>query len=224
MKQSILLFVAILFSTSSVLAQWGVNQSQIEVLVEAGNPKLTYQATECGAKDLNDLLVYRPYASNPGECVRVKSLPRQAISEVNDMSDEQLVNDSEYDTRITKVYSIEHDGVFSYKQGLSDGQLAALKKSMGIPEKTSFRLELMAPVNGPFDMLNYYLTFGSSGFDLENTYLGQYLKTELQGEPGLHLIFSEEVGLYPGGGINAAYHILMMDKKMVFVKAVFWNS
>ena len=223
MKPVLLSIVTLLFSASS-FAWSAQEQKAIDALVDAGNPQLQSNHNICANKSMQDLLVYRPYANNPGVCVSLKKLPKNVLQEVLFMEEEQTENESDYDSRITKVYVIETDGVLSYKNGFSDFTIGEMKKTFSIPESAKMTFEMMAPVNSVFKMLPYYLTYGQGGFDVEDTYIGQYLKDQMRDETGIHFEFTEEIGLYPGGGINATYHIFTMDKKIVYLKMVWWNS
>ena len=220
----------IIFCISLSLSQWAFaddKAKEIQAIVDSGQPKLELNSKTCDDdKDGADLLEFtRPFYYS-GVCGDVAKLPKKVLRELWDMEDEQLENESDYDSRITKVYVFEHDGVYlSHQSIITLKKIEDLREAFNIPKTDNVRLGVMEPVKGStFSMLNYGLTLGNHWYELEDTYVGQYLKTQIDGEIGMHIEYVEELPLYPGGGLNATYHIFLMDKKLVYVKSVWWNS
>ena len=191
----------------------------------SGGFTIEHLSEECSTK-YPDILVMPGRFGKKGLCMSQVRFDEQAYDELDQMADEQFLNESDYDARITEVFAFEHEGYLTWNGSVNKDIIEDLEEAFNLAEGTAenFQVRPMNTHSDPLRPFSSYLSIGDVSAEIEMFYIGRELTRLLEGKEGLHLSFRKEVGLYPGGGINVVYHFFLMDGKTVFVKEVYWDA
>jgi hypothetical protein len=165
--------------------------------------------------DLLAQVVEYAKAGQPNPLNSYVTLPANVKADIVDMTKHRFYVESDYDERITKLYVMDHAGDLATDVG------------------TARQLALM--LNVPSSMIGtiYKRTYGSrerqfirnfEGLYIGGDYVGdtsisRYLRDLLDGhDVVVHTFGPEEISLYPGGGFNTTFYLIITDSHVVYAK------
>lgn len=223
--KSLVAFLALTFSINTFAYYEDV--PEVKALGNSGHPIVEEEATACLAdhEPGTTMLYMDGQWGKDGLCIDPIIMGKEAQYEVSDMHFEQYENESDYDARITNVMAFKHDGYLNPDRGIDPTLLEELQGAFHIPAEAIQNWSVGSIKNKkPLDHFSGYLSLGEVAAEIERFYLSDFLRKMLKDDTGIHLEFYQEIELYPGGGINARFHIFLMEGKALYVKEVYWNS
>lgn len=195
----------------------------VQELAESGVPALTKKAEDCPSSYGDQSFVDRlgPSKTYGSLCVKHKRLPGEVLSEIIEMKENELQNESDYDQRVTAFWVFEQT---SFKPGwMNSRQVKEIAKVLGIPAK-----QAKEPSFGS------YIADEDSFGQFEGLYIGEeyssesatlsHLRSLLKGKTVLELSMGDGVELYPGGGFYVTHYIFIVEGKLIYVKLSGWDA
>ena len=222
MKAFLFLTMALFFSCNG--QAYYEDHPEVEVLVNTGYAQLHKGSSACprtyGDETLTDRL--GPKADYNTLCVKHQSLPAEVLSEVMLMEEHELENESDYDSRVTKLYVFKQDK-FTTKWGISSKEIIQLAKAFNIPVKMAKDARVSSFIGADNSVDQFEGLYVGDAYD-SNTKTHRFITKELRGKQVLQISFGDGVELYPGGGFGVTHYFFIMDGKLIYVKHSYWDA
>lgn len=218
MKLYLSLFLIALISSSQAYYE---DHVEVIRLSEAGLSTVIKNSTQCPRrfhpKKERDLIKGRDF----NLCVAEREVPEEVTFEVMQMKEAELENESDYDQRVTALFSFSWSALSG--QSFSFEALKSFSRAMNIPENHLKDIQVKAEVvnESTFSMFNN-LFVGLEFFDRSQVLT--YLMKEYKGELVQIISFGDGVSLYPGGGFYVTHYLIIAKDKATYVKLSWWNS
>lgn len=217
-----ILTLALLISSFGAQAYYE-DHPEVQALAESGKPALVKSAKECPKSYGDQSLVDRlgPAKDYGTLCVSHQSLPSAVLSEIIEMKENELENESDYDQRVTALWVFKQDSIGT--QWMTLKKVQELADMFDIPRSQS-----KSPAFGSFvadsDSFGQFEgLFVGDAYSNETATLN-FLRKELKGKSVLQISMGDGVELYPGGGFQVTHYFFIVDGKLVYVKLSGWDA
>lgn len=223
MKNSIILLALIALSGLGNAKAYYEDVPKVRELAEAGTPEYEYRYEQCPQrysvnKDLKDAIVTYENVF----CVDRISLPTDVLAEVLEMKDNELENDSDYDSRITRFFVFKNDD-FRALQGMPLKTIKEFAKGLGIPAN-QLKHDNLSTFTGDHNSFSQ-LEGLAMGFDyVEESLTLKHLRSLINGKTVTQVSFSDGIELYPGGGLGVTHYLLFIGEKTIYIKHSHWDA
>lgn len=216
MNKTIFLALTVCWSFFAT-AEYDLNP-QVQELVASGKLSITKNSLRCNKKytDLVSNSNFEEYL-----CANFISLPKNVLSEIYLMQEQELENISDYDQRITALFQFSTN---KYSPDfVSNKSLRRLANSFNIEigknQEFQYKAEIVSKKS--FSQLEG-LTINDEYTESSRTL--SYLRNSLEGQLAFIATFGKGVDLYPGGGFNATYYLIITSNKVTYVKLSWWDA
>lgn len=222
MKAFLLLTLALFFSCNG--QAYYEDHPEVEALVNTGYAQIYRGSSACPRSYGDETLTDRLGAKEGYHtlCVKHVQLPANVLSEVMLMEEHELENESDYDSRVTKLYVFKQDK-FTTKWGVTAKEILKLAKAFNIPAKMAKDARVSSFVGVESSVDQFAGLYVGDAYDTSNK-THDFITGELRGRQVLQISFGDGVELYPGGGFGVTHYFFIMDGKIVYVKHSYWDA
>ncbi|MGB0454018.1 MAG: hypothetical protein ACPGJV_09925 [Bacteriovoracaceae bacterium] len=217
-----LLLALTLLTSTQTFAQI---DDKVTELTNSGTPDFTKDSSVCKSRFEDEGLTDQlGNSSNPWNsiCVKRINLPYDVLQEVREMKRYEDTNESDYDSRVTRLYVFKSR--YKAQAGLGTEGTKKLTDALGIPASQTKAGHVSAFI-GESRHVDRFNNLHLNDMDYsEETKIAKYLETQIKGKLVLHIQFSDGIELYPGGGMYVDHHIFLVEGKIIYVKSTWWDA